>query len=104
MTQGLLAGSGFELLRISDSGVSVTGLPLKMTPVWLLGERFDELLSVGRDDFQVQECDVQLFQLFLKVLVSRADELVGCSKHGARAFGEAIEVCNHVLYMVRVHL
>src|SRR6184192_4467708 len=30
MTQGLVAGSGFELLRISDSGVSVAGLPLKM--------------------------------------------------------------------------
>ena len=27
---GFLAGSGFELLRISDSGVSVAGLPLKM--------------------------------------------------------------------------
>ncbi len=28
---GFLAGRGFELLRISDSGVSVAGLPLKMT-------------------------------------------------------------------------
>jgi len=30
MTQGLLAGIGFELLRISASGVSVAGFPLKM--------------------------------------------------------------------------
>src|SRR4029079_11083142 len=28
---GLLAGTGFELFRISDSGVSVAGLPLKIT-------------------------------------------------------------------------
>ena len=28
---GFRAGSGLELLRMSDSGVSVIGLPLKMT-------------------------------------------------------------------------
>jgi hypothetical protein len=31
LSYGFLAGSGFELFRISDSGVSVAGLPLKMT-------------------------------------------------------------------------
>ena len=72
--------------------------------VWFLGERFDELLSVRGDHFQVQKCDVQLFQLFLELLVSRADELVGCSQDRVRTLGEAIEVCDHVLYMVRVHL
>ena len=30
LNYGFLAGRGFELLRISDSGVSVVGLPLKM--------------------------------------------------------------------------
>ena len=65
---GFRAGNGLELLRISDSGVSVAGLPLKMTAVWFLGERFDELLSVGGDHFQVQKRDVELFQLFLKPL------------------------------------
>ena len=72
--------------------------------VWFFGESFDEFLSVRRYHFQVQKRDVELFQLFLKPFVSRADELVGCSKHGVRTFGEAIEVCDHVLYMVRVHL
>ena len=36
--------------------------------VWFLGERFDEFLSVRGDDFQVQKSDVELFQLFLKLL------------------------------------
>src|SRR5205814_1129428 len=30
LRHGFFAGTGFELLRISDSGVSVAGLPLKM--------------------------------------------------------------------------
>jgi len=31
LNHGFRAGTGFELFRISDSGVSVAGLPLKMT-------------------------------------------------------------------------
>ena len=80
------------------------GLAAEDDAVWFLGERFDEFLGVSGDDFQVQKSNVQLFQLFLKLLVSRADELVGRSQDRARSFLEAIKVCDYVLYIVRVHL
>ena len=72
--------------------------------VWFLRERFDEFLGVSRDHFQVQKSNMQLFQLFLKLFVRRADELVGRSQDRARSFLEAIKVCDYVLYIVRVHL
>jgi hypothetical protein len=39
-------------------------------------ERFHKGFGVRRDDFQIHERHVQLFQLFLGRLIRRADEMV----------------------------
>jgi len=96
--QSLRAFEDFGLRRERD------WFAAKDDAIWFFGEIFDELLSVGGDDFQVQKSNVQLFQLLLKPFVSCGNELVCCSKHRVCTLGEAIEVCDDVLYMVRIHL
>ena len=51
-----------------------------------MSECFEERFGVCRHYFQVQESHAQLFQLFLKLLIRSADEVVGCAKHGVCAF------------------
>ena len=96
--QSLRAFEDFGLRRERD------WFAAKDDAIWFFGEIFNKLLSVRGDDFQVQKSDMKLFQLLLKPFVSCGNELVCCSKHGVRTFGETIDVCDHVLYMVRVHL
>ena len=64
---------------------------------WSLGGLISEHLCMRREHFQVQKRHVQLFQLFLKLLVGRFDKAVGRSQHGLGAFCEMIQVCDHVL-------
>jgi len=54
----------------------LAGLPLKITRFGFSASVSTSRLGVRRDDFQIQERHVQLFQLFLERLIRRADEMV----------------------------
>ena len=96
--QSLRAFEDFGLRRERD------WFAAKDDAIWFFGEIFDELLSVRGDHLQIQKGDVQLFQLFLQPFVSSGDELVGRSKHRVCTLSETIDVCDNILYVVRVHL
>ena len=69
-------GPWLGAFRISASGVRLGWFAAEDHAVWFFRERFHKRLGVRRDNFQIQERHVQLFQLFLERLIRRADEMV----------------------------
>ena len=52
---------------------------------------------MGGNHFQVQENDVQLFHLLLKLFVSGPNECVSRAEHLVRVFGHTLQIFDHVL-------